>query len=87
MEHGYLDKLLYPPDEAVLDAPALVLGQERADQACRGAGLAVNAPRAAAPAGQVLCRAYDLAGEFIALGQLDRQAGWWQPQKVFRPCN
>jgi len=83
VEYGYLDKLLYPPDEAVLDAPAVVLGPERAEQVCRGIGLALPPRQGAAP-GEVLCRAYDLAGEFLALGRLDRQAGWWQPQKVLR---
>lgn len=85
MEQGWLAAQLYPPDEAVLDAPAMILGADRADRACRGGGLPLS-PRQEAAAGQVLCRAYDLAGEFIALGQLDRQAGWWQPEKVLRPC-
>jgi tRNA pseudouridine55 synthase len=83
---GYLDRFLYAPDETVLDQPAVILGPERATSICQGKGLAV----AATPSGgaePVLCRAYDLDGEFLALGQLDRRAGWWQPKKVFKPCN
>lgn len=86
VQFGYLDRFLYAPDETVLDQPAVILGPERATSVCQGKGLAIGA----APSGDtgpVLCRAYDLAGEFLALGQLDRRAGWWQPHKVFKPCN
>jgi tRNA pseudouridine55 synthase len=86
VQFGYLDRFLYAPDETVLDHPAVILGSERATSIRQGKGLAM----AAAPCADskpVLCRAYDLAGEFLALGQLDRQAGWWQPHKVFKPCN
>lgn len=89
VQFGYLDRFLYAPDETVLDQPAVILGPERATSICQGKGLAILAttPAPSGGAEPVLCRAYDLAGEFLALGQLDRHAGWWQPHKVFKPCN
>jgi tRNA pseudouridine55 synthase len=86
VEFGYVDRFLYAPDETVLDQPAVILGPERATSIRQGKGLALTAT----PSGDaqpILCRAYDLAGEFLALGKLDRRAGWWQPHKVFKPCN
>ncbi len=93
-QFGYLESLLWPADEVLLDTAALILGAERADRACRGAGFALTTGGAgialsAGPessSGTDLCRAYDLQGEFVALGVLDHQAGWWQPVKVLRPC-
>ncbi len=86
VEFGYLDHFLYAPDETVLDQPAVILGPERATSIRQGKGLAMT-PAPASDREPVLCRAYGLDGEFLALGQLDRQAGWWQPHKVFKPCN
>jgi hypothetical protein len=85
---GYLESLLWPADEVLLDTPALILGSERAGRACRGAGIPVPAspPGGGQLSGTDLCRAYDLEGDLLALGVLDRQAGWWQPVKVLRPC-
>jgi tRNA pseudouridine55 synthase len=86
VQFDYLDRFLYPPDETVLDQPAVILGPERALGIRQGKGMAV-APAPAGSGEPVLCRAYDLDGEFLALGCLDRQAGWWRPHKVFKPCN
>jgi tRNA pseudouridine55 synthase len=86
VQFGYLDRFLYSPDETVLDQPAVILGTERAICIRQGKRLEMAAAPSADSA-PVLCRAYDLAGEFLALGRLDRQAGWWQPHKVFKPCN
>lgn len=86
VEHGYLDRFLYAADETMLDRPAVILGPERAISIRQGKGLAMT-PSPSGEAGAVLCRAYDLAGEFLALGNLDHRAGWWQPHKVFKPCN
>ena len=83
--HGRLDQFLLAPDQALLDTPAVTLDATGAARACRGMGVAVAAD-GAAPAGTRLCRAYDPAGNFLAVGQLDLRAGWWQPQKVFRTC-
>jgi len=97
IQGDYLDKFLYAPDEAVLDTPALILGPEREARVRRGQGVALaaavpgflplapvdgdNALPITPP--RTLCRAYNLAGEFLAVGYLDAQAGRWQPKKVF----
>jgi tRNA pseudouridine55 synthase len=86
VELGYLDRFLYAADETVLDQPAVILGPERALNIRQGKGLALT-PAPSGSATPEICRAYGLDGEFLALGHLDRRAGWWQPHKVFKPCN
>lgn len=106
MEEGYLDRFLYAPDEAVLDALAVILGPEREARVRKGQGMMLAVRESAlsslmsadddkvkAQADEIgrsspspsrsLCRAYNLAGEFLAVGYLDTQVGWWQPEKVF----
>ena len=85
-EGGYLESLLWPADEVLLDTAAIILGGDRAGRVCRGAGIPVSVGANGSSVAE-LCRAYDLEGQLLALGVLDHQAGWWQPMKVFRPCN
>jgi hypothetical protein len=74
---GYLDRLLYPPDAAVPDLPALVLGVEAIGRICSGS--AWIGPGATP---DQVARCYDGAsGRLVALARWDGSA-WW-PERVF----
>ncbi len=78
---GEWQQYLRPPDAALVDWPALHLSAEAAQQVLRG-----QAVGASAPAGEIasaLARAYNPAGEFIAILRGDPAAGVWRPHKVF----
>ena len=64
-------------DRPVWSLPAVILGETHAADV--GHGRTLNAPHRDAP----VCRAYDLAGAFIALLRYDAEQRQWQPFKVF----
>ena len=79
---GEWQHLLRPPDSALADWPALRLTAEAAQQVLRGQ--AVRAPTNVEQAtGEAYARAYNAAGEFIAILRADPAAGVWRPHKVF----
>lgn len=75
-----LDYLL-PPDEALLDYPALVLGADQARRIVSGQATEASAPDGSGQG--ALCRAYSLDGEFLAILSYAAASGGWRPQKVF----
>lgn len=64
-------------DRPVWPLPAVILGETHAADVCHGRNLR------AADANSPFCRAYDLAGAFIALLRYDAQQRQWRPHKVF----
>lgn len=82
-EHGREEKYLVPLDEALLDWPAMVVGGTDARRIVQGH--AVAGPLPMIEDNEVLCRAYSLDGEFLAILTYDAAAERWQPKKVFAP--
>jgi tRNA pseudouridine55 synthase len=69
-------RYLRPADSAVADWPAVPLPAEAAARIQRGQAVPLTA-------GGAYGRAYDPAGEFIAVLRADPAAGLWRPDKVF----
>jgi tRNA pseudouridine55 synthase len=69
--------LLRPPDAALADWPALRLSAEASQAVLRGQAVTVDGA-----AGEY-ARAYNPAGEFIAILRADAAVGVWRPHKVF----
>lgn len=82
-EHGRGEEYLIPLDEALLDWPALVVGEEDARRI--GQGQAVPGAPPTAEGNGVLSRAYSLDGDFLAILTYDAAAELWRPKKVFAP--
>jgi tRNA pseudouridine55 synthase len=80
-EHGRGEEYLVPFDEALLDWPALVVGELDARRI--GQGQAVSATSPSAQGSGALCRAYSLDGDFVALLTYDATDRLWRPKKVF----
>jgi tRNA pseudouridine55 synthase len=80
-EHGCGEEYLIPPDEALLDWPALVVGERDARRICQGQ--AVQGAPPMPPGNGAMCRAYSLDGEFLAILTYDAVAESWRPKKVF----
>jgi tRNA pseudouridine55 synthase len=90
-----LEARLLPPDRAVLSLPAIVLDEVSTRDVCHGRDLReseVHTPEGStvsplsaesARKNEMLCRAYDRAGAFLALLRYDAQHGRWRPHKVF----
>ncbi len=80
LTQGYWPALLYAPDEALLDYPAAILGEASVVRLRQGRAL----PQAWEPAllNADLCRAYDFAGELIAVLCREPEATTWRPEKV-----
>ncbi len=81
-----LQARLLPADRAVQHLPAVRLDDAGAADVRHGrdpqaAGLAKPAGSA-----EILCRAYDRAGAFVALLRYDAQHERWRPHKVFPPA-
>ena len=71
---------LRPADTALADWPAMNLTAEGAARVLQGQGVRAPVPSGA---GELLARAYNPAGEFIAILRSDAAAGLWRPHKVF----
>jgi len=78
--HGQEGEYLLPLDEALLDWPAMIVGDEDARRI--GHGQAVEGQNAA---DGTLGRAYDLDGKFLAIMSYHAGSGRWRPAKVFAP--
>jgi tRNA pseudouridine55 synthase len=75
-EAGDWQRYLRPADSAVADWPAVLLPAEAAARIQRGLPVPLTG-------GGAYGRAYDPAGEFIAVLRADPAAGLWRPDKVF----
>ncbi len=71
--------VVYPPDEAVLEWEAIVVGPENGQALRHGRPVSIGAARSR----QGHCRAYSSRGELLALLELDRARMRWQPRVVF----
>jgi tRNA pseudouridine55 synthase len=80
-EHGQGEQYLLPLDEALLDWPALIVGAEDARRIGQGQAVAGDPP--SGEDGGNLCRAYSLAGDFLAIMAYDGERQLWRPKKVF----
>jgi tRNA pseudouridine55 synthase len=80
-EHGQEEEVLLALDEALLDLPALVVGEEQARRIVQGRAVPGAPP--VAEDSDALCRAYSLEGDFLAILTYDASAERWQPKKVF----
>lgn len=74
-EFGYLDRLIYPPDLAVRDLPALVVAGEHVDRMLAGRAWECSAVLTSGKA-----RVYSDEGGFLGLVEL--VDGLWQPRFV-----
>jgi tRNA pseudouridine55 synthase len=77
-------QFLRPADAALTDWPAVALSPADTIRVQRGQFVAFLDPAAVVAADQ-LGRAYNPAGEFIAVLRADTAAGVWRPDKVFAP--
>ncbi len=80
-EAGDWQRYLLPPDAALPDWPALHLSEREARRVLHGVAL----PLSDAPGGWA--RAYNPAGEFIAVLRADPEAQVWRPDKVLAAPN
>ena len=78
--HSYWQSLIYPIDEALLDADAIILSAEREKDAVQGKTW--QATPARSPKHDWV-RAYSAEGKLVAITALDVATGQWQPKKVF----
>lgn len=82
-QHGQEAQYLLPLDEALLDWPAMIVGADDARRIVQGqtvcGGLVV------ARGDEVLCRAYSLDGDFLAIMIYHAETERWRPKKVFAP--
>jgi tRNA pseudouridine55 synthase len=75
-EYGYFGDLLWPPDVAVSDRPALVVSGAHAEDMVGGR----RWPATSFPGGDGTVRVYSEDGDFLGLAEL--QEGDWQPKLV-----
>jgi tRNA pseudouridine55 synthase len=71
---------LQPLDEALLELPAMLVGEEDARRVVQGQMLQAALPDSGE---QGLCRAYSLEGDFLAIMVYQPEHDCWQPKKVF----
>ena len=83
--HGEGVNYLLPLDAGLLDWPALVVGAEEAQRIAQGRSVE-GPPLPAGDDKAPLCRAYSLAGDFLAVMVYDMDARRWRPKKVFAPA-
>ncbi len=80
---GFAADLLYPPDVALLDREAVILGSDSVARLQQGRSV----PATGQPAGPPPYRAYSASGELVALLSHVRGADpgqtMWQPRRVF----
>jgi tRNA pseudouridine55 synthase len=81
-EHGQESRYLLPLDEALLDWPVIVVGAEDARRIVHGQAVQGEPPVQGDEAGRVLCRAYSLDGDFLAIMAFHAASGRWHPTKV-----
>lgn len=74
---------LYPPDEALLDLPAVAVGQENERRIATGTPWQPLLPRSE-PASGSLVRVYSASGELLGLAEYDSARGQYQPRKNLR---
>jgi tRNA pseudouridine55 synthase len=79
-EHRYL----LPLDEALLDWPAIIVGQNEARQVLHGQSIPADR-LATGQDGRAMCRAYGPNGDFLAIMDYHAPSGQWRPKKVFAP--
>ncbi len=82
--HGYWRQLVYSPDVALLNWPALVVTDDRGRHVRHGRPLSLTAdelPKEALAAGR--CRVYGRDGSFLAVMRFDTEKSQWHPAKVF----
>jgi tRNA pseudouridine55 synthase len=82
-EHGQEDYYLLPPDEALLDWPAMIVGAENARRITQGQAVLSEPPEEGDGQGPALCRAYSFDGDFLAIMAYDSEIERWWPKKVF----
>lgn len=81
-QHGQEDRYLLPLDEAFLDWPAVIVGEEDARRLVHGQAIQGEPPaRELDPL--LLYRAYSLDGDFLAILAHHDVSGQWHPKKVF----
>ncbi|HZQ38327.1 MAG TPA: tRNA pseudouridine(55) synthase TruB, partial [Dehalococcoidia bacterium] len=81
-----LETGLLPADRAVQHLPAARLDAAAATDVRHGRDPDPSGIRIFAGSTEILCRAYDRAGAFIALLRYDAQHERWRPHKVFLPA-
>lgn len=81
-----LEAKLLPADRAVPHLPAVQLDDAAAADVRHGRDPDIAAMHVLAESTEILCRAYDRAGAFIALLLYDAQHERWRPHKVFLPA-
>jgi tRNA pseudouridine55 synthase len=83
-EHGQGEQYVLPLDEALLNWPAMVVGVEAGQRIAQGQALCGEPPQmeGGEPA---FCRAYNLAGDFVAIMVYQPETQEWRPKKVFAP--
>lgn len=77
---------LLPADRAVQHLPAIVLDAAASVDVRHGRDPDPGSIRITPGSTEILCRAYDRAGAFIALLRYDAQHERWRPHKVFVPA-
>lgn len=80
-EVGYWPDLVYAPDEGMLGYDAVVLDSDTARRARNGESWPTRL-RSMSSSAIGPTRAYSPEGEMLAVVELDRRAGRWQPRKV-----
>ena len=76
---GRWKEVIYPPDEAILDWEAIVVGPQVERELRHGRPITTGAAKSQ----QGRCRAYSLQGRLLALLELDRVRLRWLPRSVF----
>jgi tRNA pseudouridine55 synthase len=86
-QHGQEESYLMAIDEAVLDWPAMIVDSDKARRIAHGQAVSATVSHTT-PAGdsEVLCRAYDADGAFLAIMSYHAPSGLWRPKKVFSPA-
>ncbi|MGD8489995.1 MAG: tRNA pseudouridine(55) synthase TruB [Anaerolineae bacterium] len=82
--NGQEMEYVLPPDEALLEWPAMVVGAEGARRISHGQSVPCRS-LAGADLGE-RCRAYSADGEFLAIMSYDKALDRWRPTKVFAPA-
>jgi tRNA pseudouridine55 synthase len=83
-QHGQEALYLLPPDEALLDWPAIIVGAQDAQRIRQGQAIDCEQPPPGTAA--ALSRAYSLDGDFLAIMAYHPPSQRWRPKKVFSPA-
>ncbi len=83
LEEGRWEDLLYPPDEALVDLPAVTVGEANERRIETGSPW-VPTYSLRAPAAGALVRVYSSSGELLGLAEYDAALGHYQPRKSLR---